>query len=232
MGTQTYTIILKRLYSAQALLAIIACWVCSASAFAQNINKADTLSNSRFYVGVEFSSINYRMVKDLRTVAGEITPIAHINLGYRLSKRVDVELGFTYGRNKDNVLRGTYYGYNDTIIHLYEGWKHSGIAVPLTVKYTPFNLSRRLKLYATASFIPVLGEVNQQLSETYKGETIVTYNAHDSGLYLHARAGLLLNYKLSKQLEVYTRANLISEELKLKTYYGHRSLSIGVNYSI
>ncbi|MET3539455.1 hypothetical protein ABID22_000156 [Pontibacter aydingkolensis] len=196
------------------------------------MNKADTLNNSRFYVGVEFSSIYYRMVKDERTVSGEIIPVAHFNLGYRLSKRVQLELGVTYGRNKDNVLRGTYYGYNDTIIHHYEGWKHSGIAVPLTVKYTPFNLSRRLNLHATASLIPVLGEVNQQLSEVYKGETKITYDAHDSGLYLHATAGLLLNYKLSKKLEAYTKANLFIEDLRIKNYYRPKSLSLGLNYNL
>ena len=232
MKRRTYTSILKRHFTALVVIAIIVCCAFNTSTYAQHINKADTLNNSRFYAGVEFSSIYYRMVKDRRTVSGEIIPVAHFNLGYRLSKRVQLELGLSYGRNRGDELRGTYYGYNDTIIYHSESWEHRGVAMPLTIKYTPFNLNKRLNLYGTASLIPVIGEVNRQLSETYEGERTVTYSAHDSGLYLHATAGLLLNYKFSKKLEGHTKANLLIEDLKIKNYYRPKSLSVGLNYNL
>ncbi|WP_439880941.1 hypothetical protein ACSX1A_17550 [Pontibacter sp. MBLB2868] len=146
---------------------------------------------------------------------------------------MNLQIGVGFGRDKESGVSSIYYGRNDTIIYYNRSRDNHGVAVPLLVQYTPFNPDRRLNFYVTASLIPVFGEVNQHESETFEGETKDTYEAHDSGIYVLATAGLVLNYKISQRFEVYGKGNLLYKDLQGYSYYAERakSVAVGLNYS-
>lgn len=198
----------------------------------QDSIKSPFAEGSRFYTGAELSTISYVMGHRLKAVGG-ITPIVHANFGYRLSRRMNVQVGLAYGGTDENH-ESIYYKTEDTTLYMKDSWSSSGLAVPLTVQFTPFNPNRKFQLYATASLIPVIGEVNQQHSETFEGETKITFNAHDKGMNLLATAGLVLNYRFSKRFEGYGKANLLYKEVGRYNLYAERtkSIAIGINYNL
>jgi hypothetical protein len=202
------------------------------AANAQNKTASDSTS-SKVYAGIELTTITYSLANAEKHLGVGVNPYAQFNLGYRVSNRMNVQIGIGYGRDKVSRLESIYYGHGDTIIYRYNSRNNYGLAIPLTAQYTPFNPGRRLNIYATTSLIPVFGEVNQQESETYEGETKVTYEGHDSGLYLLATAGLVLNYKISNRFEGYGKANLLYKDLSGYSYYAERakSIAIGLNYN-
>ncbi|MCC9165294.1 outer membrane beta-barrel protein [Pontibacter harenae] len=203
------------------------------SAMAQQPAASDSAS-SKLYLGIELSTISYGMQNYATMVGGNFTPIVHLNAGYRLTKRINLQVGLTYGREKESGLSGIYYGYGDTIIYDHRSWNNYGIAVPLTIQYTPFNPAKRWNLYATVSLIPVIGEVNHQTTKTFEGETKITYKGHDSGIYLLGTAGVVLNYKISKRFEAYGKVNLFYKDIGHNSYYAQRakSIGLGLNYNL
>jgi hypothetical protein len=190
----------------------------------------------RVYVGVELSSISYTMWNPAKEVGGGVTPIAHINAGYKLTKSLNLQMGMTYGRKNVDELSGIYYGENDTIINHYRASKKKALAIPLTVQFTPFGAyqSQRLRLSATASFVPILGSVWHQQSEEYEGQREVTYEGEDSGVYAIVTAGLQMNYKISNRLDGFGKINLYYKNVGHYSYYATmaRSIGIGLNYNL
>jgi hypothetical protein len=147
---------------------------------------------------------------------------------------MNVQVGLTYGRDKEDVLSGIYYGYNDTIINHYRSKNSYGMAMPLTVQFTPFNPNRKVQLYATASFIPILGSTWHQNSEEFEGNRVVTFESDDAGVYAIVTAGLQLNYKINNRFEGYGKANLYYKNVNQFTDYARqaRSVAIGLNYNL
>ncbi len=190
-------------------------------------------TNRKFYVGLEFSTISYGMQNYDTKVGGMFTPYIHLNFGYKLSRRLNVQLGLARGKTNENQ-ESIYYKTEDSTIYMNYSWSNRGVAIPLTVQFTPFNPERRLNFYASASVIPVIGEVNQEHSETFQGETKTTFKAHDSGIYFLATVGLILNYKISERFECYGKTNLLYKDLGHNSEYGKRakSIAIGVNFKL
>lgn len=207
---------------------ILSALFCSATA--QQRIAPDSTNNKKFYAGVELTTISY--IIGNREAAGSFSPYIQLNFGYRLSRRTNVQIGLARGGTNENQ-ESIYYKTDDSTIYMNDSWNSRGVAIPLTVQFTPFNPGRRLNFYATASIIPIFGEVNIQHSETYEGETKTTYKAHDSGVYLLATAGIVLNYKISKRLEGYGKANLLYKHLGHYNDYAKRakSVAIGLNYN-
>ncbi|WP_299758850.1 outer membrane beta-barrel protein [uncultured Pontibacter sp.] len=207
--------------------------VATLAAIAQVQPDSAMMSAKRFYAGLELSSISYNMWDNIKKVGGGFTPIAHVHLGYRLTKIMNIQAGLTYGREKEDVLSGIYYGQNDTIINYYRSKNIYGVAMPLTVQFTPFNPNRKLQLYATASFIPVIGSVWHQYSEEYEGNRVITFEVEDSGISAIATAGLQLNYRISSRLEGYGKANLLYRNVGQESAYARtaKSVAVGLNYS-
>lgn len=205
------------------------------SAMAQQAAVTDSISSksgNKFFVGAEVTTIHYIMGN--REAAGGFSPYAQLHVGYKLSRRANVQIGLAFGKKKEDELSSIYYGDNDTIIYYNRSLNHKGIAIPLSLQYTPFRPSNRLNLYATASLIPVFGEANVKETETYEGETKIIYNGHDSGMYLLATAGLVLNYKFNKRFEGYSKANLLYRHVGHYNLYADKtkSIAIGLNYNL
>lgn len=190
-------------------------------------------TRSKFYIGVELSSVSYVVADYYKKVGGTFTPLAHVHVGYRLSERASLQVGLAYGATDDNY-ESIYYKAADSTIYRSTRLSNRGLAIPLTLQLTPFNPGRRLNFYATASLVPIIGEVRDQRSETLDGKTDIKYSAYDSGIYTVATAGVVLNYKISKSFEVYGKANLLYKELKRESEYAKqaRSVAIGLNYNL
>ncbi|MBB6609498.1 hypothetical protein H7F15_00470 [Pontibacter sp. Tf4] len=190
----------------------------------------------RFYVGVELSSISYTMWNPSKRVGGGVTPVLHLNAGYKLAKSLNLQVGLTYGRKRVDELSGIYYGQNDTIINHYRKGEIQALSVPLTVLFTPFSShqNQRLRISATASLVPIFGSVWHQQSEEFEGEKKVTYDDKDSGVYGIVTAGLQLNYKISNRLDGFGKVNLYYKNIGHNSYYASiaKSIGIGVNYNL
>lgn len=190
----------------------------------------------RVFIGVELSSISYTMWNPAKEVGGGVTPVAHINAGYKLTKSLNLQMGITYGRKNVDELSGIYYGENDTIINHYRARKIQALAVPITAQFTPFGAhqNHRLRLSATASFVPILGSSWHQQSEEFEGQREITYEGEDSGVYAIVTAGLQLNYKISNRLDGFGKINLYYKNVGHYSYYATmaRSVGIGLNYNL
>ena len=217
----------------KSLFAVLLLLLSSLADVAQAQPDSINAKQKRFYIGVELSSISYSMWNQTKMVGGGFTPVAHAQAGYRLTKRMNVQVGLTYGRDKESALSGTYYGYGDTILYYNHSRNNYGVTVPITVQFTPFNPYKKLQIYAAASFIPIFGAVNQQESETYEDVTTVTHVGKDSGVYAIATAGIQLNYKISNRFEGFGKVNLLYKNVGQYSEYAKqaKSLAIGLNYN-
>ncbi len=210
--------------------------VCSLAAAAQANPDSTIKSLKRVYVGVEISGVPYSMWDPVKKLSGGITPILHLHAGYKLSQRVNLQIGLTYGREREDRLSGIYYGYNDTIIYHFHKSEMKGVAMPITIQINPFRTQRKLRVSATASLAPIIGSVWHQYSEEYEGTRKVTYEDEDAGIYLVATAGVQLNYKISNRLDAFGKVNLMYKDILNYSYFSFmskssKSIGIGLNYN-
>jgi hypothetical protein len=191
----------------------------------------------RVYVGLEVSSVSYSMWDPTKKLSGGFTPIVHINTGYKLTKKFNVQVGLTYGRRQDDELSGIYYGEKDTTIYHFRKSDMYGVAIPLTLEYSLLNLRKKLRLSATASLAPIIGSVWHQQAEEFEGQRKITYEDDDAGIYMIATAGLQLNYKISNRLDSFCKVNIYYKDISNYNYYSYyakaaRSVGIGLNYNL
>ncbi|WP_162428025.1 porin family protein [Pontibacter pudoricolor] len=190
----------------------------------------------RVYVGVELSNIAYTMWRPSKQVGGGVTPVVHINVGYKLNKGLSLQIGLAYGRKHVDELSGIYYGENDTIINYYRARKIQALAVPITAQVTPFSWqqNRKFRVSAIASFVPIIGSVWHQESEEFEGQREVIYKGEDSGVYAIVTGGLQFNYKISQRLDSYGKLNLFYKNVGHKSYYADKawSVGLGLNYNL
>ncbi|MHA6248679.1 outer membrane beta-barrel protein [Pontibacter sp. CAU 1760] len=206
--------------------------LCSLTATAQSSSAPDT-TESKFYVGVELSTISYLISNHAKSVSGMFTPVAHVHVGYRLSERASIQVGLAYGETDDNF-ESIYFKTADSTIYKSTRLSNRGLAIPITLQLTPFNPGRRLNVFATASLIPIIGEVSDRRTETLDGKTDIMFDAHDSGIYTIFTAGVILNYKISKRLEGYGKVSPLYKVVGKQSNYADsnpRPLALGVNYN-
>lgn len=206
----------------------------SFAAVAQHTASSDITEN-KLFVGVGISNTNYPIMGETKhEVINTIVPIANVHVGYKLNKRTTVQLGIGYGANEINGYRIAVSGGNYGDFHRYE--RIRGIVTPLTVKWTPFKPYKRLQLYANASLAPVFGHMKARATETYDEEVITLYDDKFYTFDLVATAGLSLNYRLNKRLDIYADGILLYKNLYFLpasgNYFRGKSAGIGLNYNL
>jgi hypothetical protein len=205
------------------------------SAFAQQqATDESTSTQSKIYLGASLSNISYMMIKDQPRESGSFSPIVFLNAGYQLNKRTILQVGVGYDQSKFD---GTaiYYKSADSTIYLNDYRQTRGLAIPLTVRFTPFNPDKKLQLYGTASIIPVYGTIKAHRTEEMDGIKNTTYDADVSVFNLIGTAGVMLNYRISGRLDGYIEGNLGYKNLSKFSNYANsrpRSIGIGLNYKL
>ncbi len=164
-----------------------------------------------------------------------IMPIVNANFGYIVSKRATVQIGIGYGANEINGY-GTGSLRNGEIGEVYKYQYIQGVVTPLTLKWTPFNPHKRFQLYINASLAPIFGHMETRSTETHGNDVTVYYDEKFYTFDLVATAGLTLNYKLSKRINLYADGILFYKnfnfESRSSSIYEGKSIGIGLNYNL
>jgi len=207
----------------------------------QDSSKISTKAERKFYVGAGVSSVSYMLMYANHDVSGEniggsIEPVVTVHAGYRLSPRINVQVGIGYNRDEEKH-KTEYYAQEDDTQLTYREFSlvAKGLIVPLTVRFTPFKLQRRLQLYASASIVPALGSVKLHSIQRHEDSTMVLADAHESGLNVFFIGGLHLKYRLSNRFDVYAEGNLLYRNITNQGLYDlsrPKSLGIGINYKL
>ncbi|MCX2740483.1 outer membrane beta-barrel protein [Pontibacter anaerobius] len=206
----------------------------SFAAVAQQASNPDSTDN-KFFVGVGLSNTSYPIMGELKHESfSAIKPFVIVNFGYRLNKRTAIQIGLGYGANEINgyttaVSNGKYGNF-----HKYQ--RIRGVVTPLTLKWTPFNPYKRLQLYANASLAPVFGHMKTRATETYDEDITVLYDEKFYTFDLVATAGLTLNYRLNKRIDLYADGILFYKnfffEPRSSSIYEGKSVGAGLNYNL
>lgn len=200
----------------------------------------------KFYVGVGLSTVSYMLPfssnsnnSNMRTLGGSIEPVVFPHIGYRLTPRLNVQVGVGYG--KDNLEYGSSYFESqedeengivtfETVHNNTKGW-----AVPVTVEFTPFNPHKRLQLYVTASIVPTYGSNYHDAIRRRGGSSTVLKQDEGSGFNTFFIGGLLLKYRINNRLDAYLEGNLLYKHLGKQSDYADskpKSLGLGLNYKL
>jgi len=193
-----------------------------------------TSARSKFYIGASFSNTSYLLIRDTPQESGTFAPIALLNAGYQLNKRTILQVGVGYGQHKLDG-RANHYKSADSTIYSHNYRRTWGVAVPITIRYTPFNPDKRLLLYGTASLIPAFGSVESFRTEEKDGVKNTIYSSHGMAFNVMATAGLMLNYRISKRLDGYIEANIFNRSLNQLSNYPNprpKSVGLGLNFKL
>ncbi|MBD1397519.1 outer membrane beta-barrel protein [Pontibacter sp. JH31] len=213
------------------ILSLIVLCFFSCCAFAQQEKVA---TNSKYYVGASLSNISYMIIKDQSKESGSFSPVVFLNAGYQLNKRIILQAGIGYGQNKFDG-GSIYYKSTDSTIYYNDYRRTRGIAIPLTLRFTPFNPNKRLQLHGTASIVPAFGTIKAYRTEEMDGIKTTTYDADVSEFNLIGTAGLMVNYRLSERFDGYIEGNLIYKNFSGSSNYANsrpRSEGLGLNYKL
>ncbi|WP_266203700.1 outer membrane beta-barrel protein [Pontibacter kalidii] len=207
----------------------------SFAAVAQHASSPDTTEN-RFFVGIGVNNTPYPIMGELKHESfSTIMPIAHASFGYKLNKRTTVQMGLGYGANEING-HGTGSLRDGVLGKFYRYQRIRGIVTPLTLRWTPFHPYKRLQVYANASLAPVFGHMKTRATETYDEDVVVLYDDKFYTFDLVATAGLTLNYRLSKRIDLYADGILFYKnfyfEQRSSSLYEGKSAGIGLNYNL
>ncbi|WP_299758851.1 outer membrane beta-barrel protein [uncultured Pontibacter sp.] len=202
---------------------------------AQQTSNPDSTEN-KFYIGIELSNTPYPIMGELKHESfSSIMPIVQANFGYRLNKRTIVQVGLGYGANEING-HGTGSLRDGKLSMIQDHQRIRGVVTPLTLKWTPFNPYKRLQLYANASLAPVFGHMKARATETYDEDVTVLYDDKFYTFDLVATAGLTLNYRLSKRIDLYADGILFYKnfffEPRSSSLYESKSVGVGLNYNL
>lgn len=192
-------------------------------------------ADKKLYVGIEFNTVSYMLRYDERKISGSVEPVATLHVGYRLNRRLNVQVGIGYDRDKEDFPREYYENEDDTeLTYQNEYNTTSGLAIPVSFQFTPFNPARRLQLYAKAAFVPVFGSTRLQNVKRKGDVSTILYDVEASGTNLFFIGGLLLKYRISNRLDGYVEGNLIYKDMLRQNNYADsapKSVGIGINYN-
>ncbi|WP_073851863.1 outer membrane beta-barrel protein [Pontibacter flavimaris] len=202
---------------------------------AQQTSNPDSTEN-KFFVGIGVSNTPYPIMGELKHESfSAIMPIVNAHFGYRLNKRTAVQMGVGYGADEING-HGTGSLRDGVLGKFYKYQRIRGVVTPLTLKWTPFNPYKRLQVYANASLAPVFGHMKTRATETYDEDVVVLYDEKFYTFDLVATAGLTLNYRLSKRIDLYADGILFYKnfffEPRSSSLYEGKSAGIGLNYNL
>lgn len=207
----------------------------SFAANAQQTSLPDS-TEKRTFIGIGLSSTAYQVMgkPKYRIVTGVI-PFATLHYGYKLSKRATIQAGIGYGGN-ESVGYSLRYISPDSVYDEKYTQIVRALVLPITFKFTPFDIRKRLQLYGNASITPVIGHVKAKAEETFEGSTNILYDEKMPSVTVIATAGLTLNYKLSKRIDIYADGNLLYHNFRFKRanrrWLDDASAGIGINYRL
>ncbi|WP_161889691.1 outer membrane beta-barrel protein [Pontibacter russatus] len=210
----------------------------AAAAQQQDTAKLSAEVEKRFYVGVGVSTVSY-MLSFNSMLGGSIEPLVTPHIGYRLNRRLNVQLSIGYDKDRE-AFGGTYFENEedeDKGILTYDDSYNTtwGWAVPIMLEFTPFNTNKRLQLYTTAKLVPTYGASEFQSIRRREGITTVLATDEGSGFNTFFIGGLLLKYRINRRIDAYLEGNLIYKDLqKYSPYaeYGPKTFGIGINYKL
>lgn len=188
----------------------------------------------RFYVGLGVNNTSYLVTADYsQFMSGNVTPIIYANWGYRLSNRTIIQIGASYGENELDA-GSIYVKSTDSLVYKTNFSKTKGVAVPITIRFTPFNPHKRIQLYATASVAPVMGTVSRYRADSMnKASPTILEDRKVSFFSVFATGGLMLNWKMSSRFESYAEGNFLYKNLSNQSNYADSkpiSFGLGLNY--
>lgn len=206
--------------------------------FAVTAQPAETASiaEKKLYIGASLNTVSYMMGYKHGRVSGSIEPVITLHAGYQLTRRLSVQIGAGYDKDKENFAQEGYEYEGDTELTRWNQYNTAkGLATPVSFYFTPFNPNRKLQLYATASIVPVFGSVKLKHIKSKGGATDILFEDDASGMNLFFTAGLMLKYKINDRLEGYLEGNLIYKDLLQRNNYADsnpKSIGAGLNYKL
>ncbi|QHL86943.1 outer membrane beta-barrel protein [Nibribacter ruber] len=225
-----------------SICATLICLLFASAASAQTLDSLKTSPpESKWYVGVGLSNINYfvafksRSSSGITYQGGNLRPWTTPHLGYRLSDRLNIEVGVGYRRSvvtSAGIYRKEEDGpsFTDEIRNDIRGW-----VIPVTLQYTPFNPGKRFQLYGTAKLVTVFGSVHNEYSTSGEGAKTINSEANASGVNTYFVGGLLLKYRINKRIDGYIEGNLIQKNLSVgdqSPFFHQPTLGIGLNVKL
>lgn len=208
--------------------------VCS---MAQQVDSTESVpAYKKLYVGVELNTVAYMPRYDDRKISGGVQPLATLHVGYRLNRRLNVQVGIGYSKDKEDYAHDGFENEGDTEITRWDEYNTTkGLVVPVSFQFTPFNPAKRLQFYATAAFVPVFGSTKLKKVKKKGNASTILYDVEASGTALFFTGGLLLKYRISNRLDGYIEGNLIYKDMLRQNNYadsGPMSAGIGINYNL
>ncbi|MDO6389559.1 outer membrane beta-barrel protein [Pontibacter sp. BT731] len=217
--------------------------------FTVNAEQQDTLklSDRKFYLGIELTTITYHSYYKDPSPAGHLTsgyftPV-FLLVGYKINDRVRAQTGIGYGGSSDKAEWSPNHQATDTVKYK-AGSRTNVFSIPATVQVDLFKAFGRIPLYGTVSAITAYGSTKSSMTETLH-EVPSTAYTKDKGVNVFLMAGLGTNYKISKRFSGYTELFLFKRNLtgdnsfdydwEAYSPWGRRlfkSLAFGVNYKL
>lgn len=204
-------------------------------------------SESKFYLGIELTTITYHIYyKDPlpagHLTSGYFTPVSLL-VGYKMNDRVRVKTGGGYGSSGDKAEWSPNHWATDTL--RYKATSRTNVfSIPVTVQVDLFKAFRRVPLYGMVSAITAYGSTKSSLTETLHGVPSTNYT-QDKGVNVFLMVGLGTNFKINDRFGGYTELFLFKRNLSGDNSFDYdweayspwgrrlfKSLACGVNYQL
>ncbi len=208
------------------------------STMAQQNSSSDEETIKKSFIGIGLRLMPYDAIgsPEYQMPALDV-PFIQVNYSYRLNNRVVAQIGLGYGMNEASHV-GVSRHIDVDSIYMKESYQQiSAVAMPLSIRWTPFNLSRRLQFYGNASLIPLFRDVKVWANESLNGSAssrTELYNKTISEFTATISAGVFIQYSFSSRWSVYAEADLAHynlEQRHLTTSFSKSSKGIGLNYN-
>ncbi len=213
---------------------------CLLAAFSLQAQTQDSIKTAipfskKLYIGVGLSNISYMLVHKSPAISGSVEPWVTPHIGYKVTPRLDVQIGIGYGKDKEHYGTKFYENKDDDELTYWDEYNTTwGLTVPLAVHFSPFNPNKRLQLYATTKVVTVFGATNIKSIEK-RADVATVSEIEGSETNIFFIGGLLLKYKINKHFDTYVEGNFIYKDLRHNNNYANSrplSIGIGLNYNL
>lgn len=165
-------------------------------------------------------------------------PFLFLNYSNSVSDRTTVQVGLGYGMNEAQMAE-TWRHIPPDSTYIKETYQRlHAVAMPLTIKYTPFKTNKRLQFHGYASLTPMFRRIKARETESLNGRSALReelYNETVSNFTAVASAGITLQYRLSDKWSAYAEGDLIYYSFERQhpiTSLRKGAKGIGLNYNL
>jgi len=217
---------------------------------AAKAQEVDSIGMSeRLYVGISLNGryflVDYENRSTLPENSDYFMAKPYLYLGYRLSERIQLEVGVAYANDKDHDYSIYIAAPNHNIE--YHNYAHSrAIMFPIKLNHTFFDFYKnRLAIYGFGSFIPVYSGTKIRKEEVSGGIATITYSSKASGFNTFTSFGVGAKYVIWKRFLGYSEINLFNYNLssgrnidpwsdvrRKDRPLSYLSYGLGVNYNL